>query len=330
VRDPRNLPKADLHVHIEGSMRPATLVELADRHGLALPANFDGQRYRFTDFAQFIETWIAITSCLREPDDLQRLAYEFCEDQAREGVHYTEAHFSLPRQGGLDGDYETRLLATLDGLRAGRDAFGIEARLILDLVRGLSMDASSAVADCAVRLADPGVVGFGLGGPEQFGPEPYRRLFDLGRDAGLHCVVHAGETEGPESIRAALAVGAERIGHGINATDDAGLVALLGDRAVPLEVCPTSNVQTASVASLAVHPLPALVEAGLVVTLNSDDPAMFSSPLTGEYELCRDAFGFDDATLAAIARAGVHASFADAATRQPILDGIDAWLTAPA
>jgi adenosine deaminase len=179
----------------------------------------------------------------------------------------------------------------------------------------------------AVVHRDAGVFGVGLGGEEKHPPEPYAPIFAEARDAGLHSIPHAGETGGPASIRGALdALGAERIGHGIRVVEDLDLVAELRERQIPLEVCPTSNVMTKVVPSMELHPLPRLLEAGLLVTLNSDDPSMFTSPLAGEYRACRSVFGMNDEALAAISRAGVVASFADEVTKRELAEAIDAWL----
>jgi adenosine deaminase len=194
-------------------------------------------------------------------------------------------------------------------------------------VRGIDLELSRRAMRVAVAHRDAGVFGVGLGGEETHPPEPYASIFDEARDAGLRSVPHAGETGGPASIRGALdALGAERIGHGIRVLEDPDLVAELRDRQIPLEVCPTSNVMTKVVPSMDLHPLPRLLEAGLLVTLNSDDPSMFSSPLAGEYEACRTTFGMDDTALAALAHAGVAASFADGDTKRGLADAIAAWL----
>jgi adenosine deaminase len=182
--------------------------------------------------------------------------------------------------------------------------------------------------EAAARHVDAGVIGITLGGEERFPPEPYAEIFSAARESGLRSVPHAGETHGPDSIRGALeALGADRIGHGIRVLEDPSLVALLIEREVALDVCPTSNLRTRSVPSLAEHPLPAMLDAGLACTLASDDPSMFGSALSYEYEVCRSIFGFDDEAIAALALAGVRASFADPDTKAGLEGAIGAWLS---
>lgn len=192
------------------------------------------------------------------------------------------------------------------------------------------MGLSRRAMETAVSRRDSGVVGITLGGEERFPPEPYAGIFEEARAAGLRSVPHAGETHGPASIRGAVeALGADRIGHGIRVLEDPALVELLIERSIALDVCPTSNLRTRSVSSLAEHPLPEMLRAGLTCTLASDDPSMFGSGLTGEYEVCRSVFGFDDEAIAELALAGVAASFAEAATKSELAAGIRAWLSAP-
>jgi len=192
-----------------------------------------------------------------------------------------EVFFSLPDHAGRIRDWDETLEAVLDGLAQG-ERFGVRARVIVDVVRGIDMGLSREAMEVAARHRDAGVVGLTLGGEEGFPPEPYTEIFSDGRRAGLRSVPHAGETHGPASIRGAVeALGAERIGHGIRALEDGALVELLNERGIALDVCPTSNLRTRSVPSLAEHPLPAMLEAGLTCTLSSDDPSMFGSSLTG-------------------------------------------------
>ena len=307
-------------------MRASTVVELADRYGVELPEGLREGRYEFRDFRHFIDEWVAGMRCLRSPEDFRRIALEFCQDEAAEGIGYVEAFFSLPDHAGRILDWDETLEAVLDGLAQGEQRFGVRARLLIDVVRGIDMGLSRRAMEVAARHRDAGVVGLTLGGEEGFPPEPYTEIFSDGRRAGLRSVPHAGETHGPASIRGAVeALGADRIGHGIRALEDEALVELLNRRGIALDVCPTSNLRTRSVPSLAEHPLPAMLEAGLTCTLSSDDPSMFGSRLTGEYELCRSAFGFDDEAIAALALAGVGASFADEGTKDALAAGIRAW-----
>ena len=326
-RDLRALPKTDLHVHLEGAMRASTVVELAERYGVNLPEGLREGRYEFRDFRHFIDEWLASIACLRSPEDFRRIAVEFCEDEATEGVRYAEVSLSLADHADRFTDWDEVVEGVLEGLGQGERAHGVRCRLSIDVVRGIDLELSRRAMRVAIAHRDGGVFGVGLGGEERHPPEPYASIFDEARDAGLHSVPHAGETGGPESIRGALdALGAERIGHGIRVLEDPHLVAELRERQIPLEVCPTSNVMTKVVPSMELHPLPRLLGAGLLVTLNSDDPSMFTSPLAGEYEACRSVFGLDDDALAALAHAGVLASFADEPMKRELAEAIDAWL----
>ncbi len=308
-------------------MRVATLREFAARHRVPLPSGLEGDRYMFRDFPHFIQQWMACLSSLGDPADFTRLAEEFCEDEAAQGVRYAEVHFSLPEHGDRLGRWEAPIEAVLEGFDRGGARHAIPCRLVVDAVRGIDLGLSRRAMEVAVRYRDAGVVALGLGGSERFAPRSYAQIFREACDAGLHSVPHAGESAGPESIRAALEeLDAERVGHGIRILEDSGLVAEVRDRGVALDVCPTSNVMTRVVASIEAHPLPHMLAAGLRITLNSDDPAMFSSPLAGEYELARRVFGLDDEALADLARSSVHASFADELVKSRLITEIDAWL----
>jgi adenosine deaminase len=326
-RDLRALPKTDLHVHLEGAMRASTVVDLAGRYGAGLPEGLRDGHYEFRNFRHFIDEWLASIACLRSREDFHRIALEFCEDEAAEGVRYAEVSLSLADHADRFADWDAVVEGVLEGLVQGEREHGVRCRLSIDVVRGIDLKLSRRAMLIAIAYRDGGVFGVGLGGEEVYPPEPYASIFDEARDAGLRSVPHAGETGGPASIRGALdALGAERIGHGIRVLEDPHLVAELLERQIPLEVCPTSNVMTRVVPSMELHPLPRLLEAGLLVTLNSDDPSMFTSPLAGEYEACRRAFGMDDEALAALAHSGVVASFAEEATKRQLADAIDAWL----
>ena len=329
MRDLRALPKVDLHVHLEGSMRPATVVELASRHGVALPDGLREGRYAFHDFRHFIDQWVAGLQCLREPDDFRRIAYEFCQDRAADGVRYAEVSFSLPEHASRLSDWDGPVLAVLEGFAEGERDTGIVCRLYVDLVRGLPMELSRLALGSAIRHRDDGVFAVGLGGDERHPPERYAELFREAREQGLRSLPHAGETGGPESVRGAIeTLRADRLGHGFRVLEDPALVAEVRDRGIALDVCPTSNVMTKVVRSIAEHPLPRLLEAGLRVTLNDDDPSMFGSRLSQEYERVRRAFGYGDEVLAEVALTGVDASFASGGLKADLAGRIRAWLTA--
>ena len=307
-------------------MRAATVVELADRYGVELPEGLRDGRYGFRDFRHFIDEWLAGLRCLRSPEDLHRVAFEFCEDQAAQGVRYAEVSFSLPDHRETFRDWDEPL-GVLAGMREGERAMGIRCLVYVDVVRGIDMDLSRRAMRVAVRHRNEGVIGIGLGGEERFPPEPYAEIFREAREAGLRSIPHAGETHGPSSIRGAIeALGADRIGHGIRVLEDPLLVQEVRERGLGLDVCPTSNLMTRSVQSLPKHPLPAMLDAGLLCSLASDDPSLFHSPITAEYTLCREVFGFDDRRLAELARNGVRASFAGPEMKAELLEAIDRWL----
>jgi adenosine deaminase len=326
-RDLISLPKVDLHVHLEGSMRPKTVVELAARSGIELPEGLREGRYEFRDFRHFIDEWLAGLACLRRSEDFRRIALEFCEDEAAQGVRYAEVSFSLPDHRERMPDWGVPMAAVLEGLAEGGERFGIVCRVYVDVVRGIGLELSRRAMEVAAAHRDAGVIGIGLGGEERFPPEPYADIFREGRERGLHSIPHAGETHGPASIRGAVdALGAERIGHGIGIMADPALIDEVRERGIGLDVCPTSNVMTRSVPSLAEHPLPAMLAAGLRCTLASDDPTMFHAFIADEYERCRTAFGMDDHALATLARNGIRASFAPGELKAALESAVDAWL----
>lgn len=327
MRDVRTLPKVHLHVHLESTVRPATLRELAVANGGTVP---DGEP-ALGGFAEFFALNELVRACLRRPDDFRRIAYEYCADEASQGTRYAEVSFTAAAHGERLGDLDMPLHSVLDGLDEGRRTYGIEVRVLLDHSRRRSVERAWRTLDLATGYASRGVVGVGLAGDETHPGEPFDEVFAAARDRGVHVVHHAGEACGAESIRHAVTTGrAERIGHGIRILDDAGLVTEVRDRGIPLEVCPSSNIALGFVPSLASHPLPRLRNAGLRVTLNADIPATIGTTLSAEYAHVRDEFGYADDDLADLARAGVDASFADPSTKDRLHRDIDAWLTASA
>lgn len=324
VRSLLSLPKTHLHVHLESTVRWATLREMGTANGVQVPEDTGA----FGSFATFFAQNDLVRACLRRPGDFRRIAYEFCEDEAAQGTRYAEVSFTAAGHGERLGDLGMPLTAVLEGLDAGREAFGIECRLILDHSRRRSVERAWRTLDLARR--HDAVVAVGLAGDESHLGDPFDDVFAAARDEGLHVVHHAGEGEGPASIRQALGPGrTERLGHGIRVLDDPDLVAEVRERRIPLEVCPSSNVALGFAPTLEGHPLPRLRDAGLVVTLNTDIPALIDTPLATEYARVRDVFGYDDHALAALARAGVDASFAPTPTKARLHRSLDAWLTNP-
>jgi adenosine deaminase len=320
MRDLATLPKAHLHVHLESTIRPGTLRELGEAHGVDVPAEppvFDGFR-AFADYNALVR------ACLRRPEDFERVAREYCEDEAAQGTRYAEVTFTAASHGERLGDLEMPLESVLKGLNASSSGLGW--RLLLDHSRRRSVDRAERTLDLAVRYDE--VFAIGMAGEENHSLRPFATIFEKARAAGLHLLHHTGEDAGPDSIREALDLGrTERLGHGIRVLDDPELVAEVRDRGLALEVCPSSNVTLGLVPSLPGHPLPRLLDAGLTVTLNTDVPSVTGANLAAEYARVRDGFGYDDAVMADFARASVTASFAPEATKESMLRGIDAWLT---
>ncbi|MEU6430349.1 adenosine deaminase [Microbispora sp. NPDC046973] len=314
MRDLRLLPKAHLHTHLESTVRPATIRELGGEPPV--------QERPFTDFREFADQRAMVRALLRDYGHFRRIAEEFCQDEAAQGVRYAEVTFTAAAHGERLGDPDMPLQAVLDGLATGAERYGIQTRVILDHSRRRPVERLWHSLDLATR--HPEVIAVGLAGDESYPAAPFAEVFLAAREAGLHLVHHAGETAGPASVREVLAVGhAERIGHGIRVLEDPDLVAELRRRRVPLEVCPSSNVLLGLVPSLAEHPLPRLVDAGLTVTVNTDG----ETSLAAEYQRAREIFGCSDAELANLARASVESSFAPAAVKARLGAEIDRWLS---
>lgn len=325
VRDLTRLPKAHLHVHLESAVRWSTLAELAAANAVPLPAAA-GLPTADPGVAGFFALNEAVRRCLRTPGDFHRVAVEFCQDEAAQGTGYVEVTFTAAAHGERLGDLDMPLNAVLAGLAEGQDRHGVVCRLILDHSRRRPVARAWQTLGLARRNAGH-VVAVGLAGDEAYPGEPFVPVWAAARDAGLRVVHHAGESAGPESIRQAVTTGgAERLGHGIRLLDDPGLLAEVRARGIALEVCPASNVALGLVPSLAAHPLPRLRAAGLTVTLNADIPAVTGRSLAQEYATARHGFGYSDTALAALARAGVDASFAPADVRADLHRGIDDWL----
>lgn len=319
----RAMPKVELHLHLEGSIRPATLLELARRNQVALPARtLDELRefYHFTNFAHFIKVYSLILNCLRTPDDFALIAAELGATMAAQNIRYAEVTWSPITHVGRTGYSFADLLAGVNqGRMAALAEHGVEMRWITDIVRNLHgrVEDGMRTAEMAVYGRDHGVVALGLGGLETgFPPELFPAPFAYARAHGLHSVPHAGEASGPESVWGALrSLQAERIGHGIRAIEDPALVEHLRERQIPLEVCPTSNVCTGVVASITEHPIRRLFDAGVYITVNSDDPPMFNTTLTDEYLVLAREFGFTADEIERLVLNGVRATLLDADRR---------------
>ncbi|HEV2853362.1 MAG TPA: adenosine deaminase [Thermoanaerobaculia bacterium] len=309
------LPKVELHVHLEGSMRPAVLLELARRNGIDLPAKDEAglkRWFRFTDFEHFVKVYLACSQALRRPEDFQLLTLDVLAEQAYQNVAYTEAHFTISTHlmNGADGDEV--LAAMAEAIAEGERRYGVTLRLIPDIVRNVGVEPANQTLEWALEGRKRGIVAaLGLSGSERLYPNgPFREHFATAKREGLRRVAHAGEHAGPESIRSALEVcAAERIGHGVHAVDDPALVEELRATQIPLEVCPSSNVCLGVAPDIASHPFDRLYRAGLALSVNSDDPAFFNTNLTLEYLRLHQTFGYSPAELAGFSLAALRQSF---------------------
>ncbi|SDP44414.1 adenosine deaminase [Nakamurella panacisegetis] len=325
------LPKAELHVHHVGSASPTAVAALAARHAgstrvPADPASL-AEYFTFTDFAHFVEVYLSVVDLIRDADDVHTLTYEVARGLAGQNVRYAEVTVT-PFTSVRAGVAAPEFCAAIEDarLQAERD-FGIALRWCFDIPGEAGPEAADATLEIALTQQPAGLISFGLGGPEIGVPRPqFARHFAAARAAGLHSAPHAGESTGPQTVWDAIEhLGAERIGHGIAAAQDPRLMAYLADHGIALEVCPTSNVCTRSVRSLAEHPLPALAAAGVPVTINSDDPPMFSTTLNREYEVAADLLGLDASGIAGLAMAAAQYSFAPAAEKAQLVEQIDRY-----
>jgi adenosine deaminase/aminodeoxyfutalosine deaminase len=319
-----SLPKAELHLHLEGAIDPATLLELRQRHHCAGTLAEIERLYQYTDFTGFLMAFKAITEDLRTPTDYELITYRLMEKLKTESVLHAEVYVSvgvcLWRKQDFDGIFE--------GLERGRERgqkdFGVSLLWIFDAVRHFGPVEAQHVAELAVRYQGRNVVGFGIGGDERrAAPELFRDVYAYAADHELRLTAHAGETAGPESVWGALNLHAERIGHGLTAWQDPELVEELSTRQVPVEICLTSNLRTGCCHALAEHPLRNYFDQGLMVTLNTDDPAMFRTSLAQEYQLARENFGFTDEHLRELARNSFEASFLPAEKKLAFLNLFD-------
>lgn len=307
------MPKVELHVHLEGSIKPATLLELSRRNQVELPVHTleeVASWIRFTDFDHFIEVYLAICSCLRTADDFELITAEFLRGQAMQNILYSEVIFTPYTHHEYVAMDEQ--LAAINRARAwAAQELGVRMGLAPDISRMVRPVAHSLlVADWAIANRDKGIIALGLGGPEiNNPPELFSEAFDRAFAAGLPSLPHAGETEGAASIWGALnSLHAVRIGHGVHCLEDPALVAYLREKQIPLDVSPSSNVCLNVAPNFEQHPLPRLLEAGLAITINSDDPPLFNTTLTNEYIKIAATFGFDRAQIEELVLSGVRAS----------------------
>jgi adenosine deaminase/aminodeoxyfutalosine deaminase len=319
------LPKGELHLHLEGSIEPATLLELRQRHGMdgASLAEVE-QLYNYTDFNGFLMAFKDVTGHLRTPEDYELITYRLMERLKSENVVHAEVFVSV----GVCLWRQQEFAPIFEGLERGRQRgekdFGVSLLWIFDAVRNFGPEKAVPVVDLAIRYRDRNVVAFGLGGDELQGPaELFKEVYARADDHGLHLTAHAGENAGPESIWGALNLRAERIGHGLTAGQDPELIEELAERQIPIEICVTSNLRTGCCPELAQHPVRTYFDQGLMLTLNTDDPAMFRTSLVAEYQLVQETFGFSDDHLRELARNSFEASFLDGDKKLALLNLID-------
>jgi adenosine deaminase len=327
----QHMPKVELHVHIEGAIQPKTLLQLANKNKIELPAkDVDGLRewYRFTDFPHFIQIYLKASSCIQTTDDIEFVARDFLAHQAAQNIVYTEGtwtphtHF---QQKGLS--YDDQLAALNRAREWAKHELNVDMGIVIDISRGDTTAAEAlALAQWTVQQHGNGIVAFGIGGSEVgYPPSLFKAAFDYAKAHHLPILPHAGETAGADSIWSALHdAHATRLYHGVRAIEDDTLVAYLREKQIPLDVCPTSNVCLGVVPDMQSHTLPKLLAAGLYVTINSDDPPMFNTTLTNEYQAIADAFDFDAAMIQRLVLNGVHASLLPANEKQRMVENFTA------
>ncbi len=331
----RRLPKAELHLHLEGTLSPETLVTLGERNGMPLTLDQARALYQYSDFQGFLLAFKAVTERLLTAHDYELVTYRMLERLHAQGVVHAEVYVSVgvmyywARSRSQPDPVEPLFAGMERGRERGEREFGITLLWIFDAVRHFGTEAAAVVFRKAaeMRAQYPSIIGIGIGGDERrTGAEPFRDLYAEARDAGLRLTAHAGETAGPESIWAAINIGAERLGHALTAIEDPELMEVLAERQIPLEICVTSNLRTGACASLPEHPLRSYFDRGLMVTLNSDDPAIFGSDLENEYRIGARHFELTREHLRELAANSFEASFLPADRKVQLLRKTEAVL----
>jgi len=326
------LPKIELHVHLEGTVRPRALLEIAARNGFRLPAESEDELtelYRFRDFEHFLSLWRITTAAIQTEADFRQVVVDYAAEAASHGAVYLEGIFTPAERIEAGASWDAVFSGFCDGADLAQERHGVTVRLTPDIPRNFGLDAATETVRYAIKYAERGVVGVGIGGPEaSHPPEPFARPFATAKDAGLGSVPHAGEVVGPASIRGALeALQADRLRHGIRVVEDAGLVRELAARGIVCDVCPVSNLRTGAVPSLDAHPLAEMLESGVRCSIATDDPAMFGTDLASEYDVaerlgCPARLAYD---------AGVAGALCDGSTRARLVAIGEAteWPVAP-
>lgn len=321
----RHLPKAELHLHLEGAVEPSTLHELRQQHGDHASLAETEALYRYADFQTFLMAFKEVSAHLRGPDDYELITYRLMQRMKEQNILHAEVYVAV----GVCLFRKQDFAMIFEGLERGRTRgmrdFGTSLLWIFDATRHFGVEEAQKVFELAVRYQDRGVIGVGIGGDEQKAPpELFRGVYGYAADNGLRLTAHAGETAPAESIWGALNLRAERIGHGVTAAQDPDLVEELAYRQIPLEICLTSNVRTGVCKAIAEHPAKSYFDQGVMITLNTDDPALFWTTLNKEYQLAQDTFGFTDEHLRELARNSFEASFLAAEKKLELLSLFDA------
>jgi aminodeoxyfutalosine deaminase len=336
----QSLPKAELHLHLEGSVDPSTLVELSRRYNTPLPTENnrydvagsgdvltedDVRRlYSYKDFNGFLMTFKSVTERLRSPEDYELVTYRLMQKLRQQNVVHAEVYVSVGVIRWRGQPVEPIFEGMERGRERGQRDFGVSLLWIFDAVRHFGPEAAGEVFNLAARLRDRNVVGIGIGGDEARGPaEGFRDLYKKAADNGLRLTAHAGETTGPESVWGALNIGAERMGHGLAAASDPELMEVMAQKQVPIEMCITSNLRTGVCKELKEHPVRKFFDEGLMITLSTDDPAMFQTSLNKEYEIAQQEFAFSEEHLRELARNSIEASFLPVEKKLRFMQQID-------
>ncbi len=336
----QSLPKAELHLHLEGSVDPATLVELSRRYNTPLPTENnrydvagsgdvltedDVRRlYSYKDFNGFLMAFKSVTERLRSPEDYELVTYRLMQKLRQQNVVHAEVYVSVGVIRWRGQPVEPIFEGMERGRERGQRDFGVSLLWIFDAVRHFGPEAAAEVFDLAARLRERNVVGIGIGGDEARGPaEGFRDLYKKAADNGLRLTAHAGETTGPESVWGALNIGAERIGHGLSAANDPELLEVMAQKQVPVEMCITSNLRTGACKEMQEHPVRKFFDEGLMITLSTDDPAMFQTSLNKEFEIAQQEFNFSEEHLRELARNSIEASFLPVEKKLRFMQQID-------
>ncbi len=321
----RQLPKAELHLHLEGAVEPATLLELRHRHGEQATLAETEALYRYTDFPSFLMAFKEVSAHLRDPDDYEFATHRLMQRLKEENVLHAEVYVAVGVCLIRKQDFAAIFEALERGRARGARDFGVSLLWIFDATRHFGVEEAQKVFELAVRYQDRDVIGVGIGGDEQKAPpELFRGVYDYAAENGLRLTAHAGETGPPESIWGALNLRAERIGHGFSAAADPDLIEELAQRQIPVELCITSNLRTGVCKSVAEHPAKTYFDQGMMITLNTDDPALFGTSLSREYQLAQETFGFTDEHLRELARNSFEAAFLTAEKKVEFLSMFDA------